>query len=263
MEVEARARKQASLHAAAEKALQSTARVQKEQEAQDADFDGHLSPNSLKAAVANAYKYNADADQYSVHSQYTSLLQIVAGAASSSSSSASSPPLFQRLWENAELPGEDQRPKHQRLAFNDAIEHWADSEDRSGLSPNEPRSSSMPPGTATIRISPLRAALRERLRGEAQERERLNMDSTATQARIMRAQTAQTQTQTQELSMGPGFEEGNEQVYIVYIIYMYVNTFTYTPTPTHTQPPTHTHTLTHTGLACSDGGGSELQGDVE
>jgi hypothetical protein len=235
MEVEARARKQAILKAAAEKALQSNARVQKEQEAQDADFDGHLSPNSLKAAVANAYKYNADADQYSVHSQYTSLLQIVAGAASSSSSSASSPPLFQRLWENAELPGEDQRPKHQRLAFNDAIEHWADSEDRSGLSPNEPRSSSMPPGTATIRISPLRAALRERLRGEAQERERLNMDSTATQARIMRAQTAQTaQTQTQTLSMGHGFEEGNEQVYIVYIRYICLNTHTYTDTQTHT-----------------------------
>jgi len=180
----ARESKEQTLKAAALKAMESNARMQKEQELEDADYDGH--------AVATTH---AD-DEYSAH--YPSLLETSAGAGE---------------WQNPELPGEDQRPRHQRLAYNDAIQHWADSEDRAGLSPNEPRSSSMPLGMATLRVSPLRAALRERLRGQAQERLRLQEDSTATQAQLARSKTQQLMLGIG--GVGPGEERGNERAWRV------------------------------------------------
>lgn len=67
-------------------------------------------------------------------------------------------------WQSPSTPGEDYMVQHSRLGFNDAIQHWAAMQNQNGLSPNQPRSSSTPPGTATLRLAPLQAALDERER---------------------------------------------------------------------------------------------------
>jgi len=122
--------------AATHKAIKTNSFMQQEQERQDADDDGHI------RSTGNS--------EYDAH--YQSLLSTGEGIDDS------------MLWQNPAAPVEDQRPRHQRLAYNDAIQHWADAENRAGVSPNEPRSSATPLGIPTIRLAPLRAALRERIR---------------------------------------------------------------------------------------------------
>ena len=171
---------------AAEQAMKKNAVMQEEQERQDAEADGHVLSKT-------------GSSEYDAH--YQTLLATAEGV--------------NGHWQDPALPGEDMAPRRQRLAFNDAIQHWADAENREGISPNEPRSSSTPPGTSTLRVAPLRAALQERMREEAAR-------SGAELGREQRVQAVQKRLaedytgNVQQLSMGiggigPGEEEGNDK----------------------------------------------------
>lgn len=148
---------------AAEKAEKNNIIMQREQEKQDADSDGH----ELSSRGAGEYD-----------SHYTSLLSTGEGVNLDSS------------WVDPSVPGEDQRPRHQRLAYNDAIQHWAGARNRAGLSPNQPRSSSTPLGIPTMRIAPLRAALQERVE-DAAAAQQMQQARTALEAHRERQRAAQ------------------------------------------------------------------------
>jgi len=174
--------------AAAEQAIKKNEVMQTEQERQDAESDGH------GLAQGGQSEYDAD---------YQTLLATGAGVEAEGS------------WRDPALPGEDIMPHHQRLAYSDAIQHWADEENRVGISPNEPRSSSTPPGTSTLRVAPLRAALQERMR-EAAARSGAELGKQE-RAEVVAKRLSEDYTgNRQQLSMGiggigPGEEEGNDK----------------------------------------------------
>jgi hypothetical protein len=142
-----RKRKEKMLKEAAEQAEKNNLNTQREQESEDAEDDGH-SLSALKEGDGD--------NEYDAH--YQSLLSTGEGVN------------FAGTWQDSSLPGEEQRPRHTRLAYQDSIQSWASAENSEGLSPNQPRSSSTPLGTATVRLAPLQAALRERMQEQAAAR---------------------------------------------------------------------------------------------